>query len=365
MTRRGATGVTGTGVCATLWFTRLSGSSASRITISDADFRDSGSLVIPITVDSSASVLSPSVIIPPGGSTPCMLCDFDCDGDIDLLDFARLASFWQPANNPTGDVGPANGTRPALTPLPDTRVNFEDLFVFGMMWNWYHFSVLGVRKDQTANEEITLITEREGNEEITLTVEREGDYLYIKALGLPSFYMGRILLSSLEKLPQPVFMDNIAGLYDTDDGLCFFSLSPETHINEYITIASFYIPDYNETANISFSLCDLRNQDGTRLNTVYQKTEPARAYNTISGLNVYPNPSNPSFDIELILNESKNVIAGLYDISGRCLNTLRIDNMPQGNNAISFPDNAFSTGIYFIRITTDNESITKRVSIII
>ncbi|HOC26304.1 MAG TPA: FlgD immunoglobulin-like domain containing protein, partial [bacterium] len=66
-----------------------------------------------------------------------LLGDFDADMDIDLRDFTLLSGYWQPVNNTAGDIGPASGTVPALTVTRDGVVNFEDLFVFTRMWNWY------------------------------------------------------------------------------------------------------------------------------------------------------------------------------------------------------------------------------------
>ena len=70
-----------------------------------------------------------------------ILCDFDHDLDIDTRDFALLGTYWNQLNPSAGDVGPASGAVPLLTPAPDGIVDFEDLFTFTRMWNWYYITL--------------------------------------------------------------------------------------------------------------------------------------------------------------------------------------------------------------------------------
>ncbi|MBI5511729.1 MAG: VWA domain-containing protein [Deltaproteobacteria bacterium] len=75
---------------------------------------------------------------------PSLLGDFDQDGDIDLIDFNTLAGNWGSTaatvfGSTGGDIAPVTGTAPNLSPASDGLVNFQDLFVFTRMWNWYRF----------------------------------------------------------------------------------------------------------------------------------------------------------------------------------------------------------------------------------
>ncbi len=38
-----------------------------------------------------------------------------------------------------GDIGPADGDPPNMTPSPDGIVDHRDLFVFTRMFNWFRF----------------------------------------------------------------------------------------------------------------------------------------------------------------------------------------------------------------------------------
>ena len=73
-----------------------------------------------------------------------LLGDFDEDGDIDIVDFNTLVSNFGSTDatltGPTGgDIGPADGDPPNMTPSPDGIVDHRDLFVFTRMFNWFRF----------------------------------------------------------------------------------------------------------------------------------------------------------------------------------------------------------------------------------
>ncbi|MFC1551608.1 putative Ig domain-containing protein [Candidatus Latescibacterota bacterium] len=77
---------------------------------------------------------------------PALIGDYDYDMDIDFFDFVQLIAYWN-AGNLTGDlVGEASGENKAgtapwwnnsyLYPV-DGVIDFEDLAVFTLMYNWY------------------------------------------------------------------------------------------------------------------------------------------------------------------------------------------------------------------------------------
>jgi len=129
MTRVGATsGASGSGTLLTVRFKVLSADCASDLNLNSVQLRQPDNTDLP-AVSSGAHIQSATAV--------GLIGDFDSDLDIDLRDFTLLASYWQPANGTAGDIGPAIGSVPALTVARDGVVNFEDLFVFTRMWNWY------------------------------------------------------------------------------------------------------------------------------------------------------------------------------------------------------------------------------------
>ncbi len=129
MTRVGATtGASGSGTLVSVRFKVLTADCASDLNLNSVQLRQPDNSVLPVT-SSGAHIQSATAV--------GLIGDFDGDLDIDLRDFTLLSSYWQPANTAAGDIGPAAGSVPALTVVRDGVVNFEDLFVFTRMWNWY------------------------------------------------------------------------------------------------------------------------------------------------------------------------------------------------------------------------------------
>jgi hypothetical protein len=84
---------------------------------------------------------------------------------------------------------------------------------------------------------------------------------------------------------------------------------------------------------------------------------------SLSDLNLrnYPNPFNSSTTISFNLEKNAHVNLSVYDISGRRIEVLINENRMAGENNVQFtPENA-SSNIYFIRLTTENNTVTKRM----
>ena len=129
ITRTGTTsGASGSGTLLTIRFKVLVAECASDIGLNSVQLRQ------PDNSEIAASSRSAKI---QAAVSAGLLGDLDKDLDIDLRDFTLLSGYWQPANDARGDIGPASGSVPALTVAKDGVVNFEDLFVFTRMWNWY------------------------------------------------------------------------------------------------------------------------------------------------------------------------------------------------------------------------------------
>ena len=72
---------------------------------------------------------------------------------------------------------------------------------------------------------------------------------------------------------------------------------------------------------------------------------------------IYPNPSNGIFNIGFG-NLSPNKIE-VYDISGKLI--LQKNSLEVTNNQTNIDLSNTSTGVYFVKISTDNNTITKRI----
>jgi hypothetical protein len=94
------------------------------------------------------------------------------------------------------------------------------------------------------------------------------------------------------------------------------------------------------------------NQPGGKLPIIIQTGSSIGAEYIDSQVSVYPNPSNGNFTI----NVYKEYNMSVYDITGRVIYTKLIN-----DGASSIDLSKHNSGIYFVRLTNDNESKVIRV----
>lgn len=78
-------------------------------------------------------------------------------------------------------------------------------------------------------------------------------------------------------------------------------------------------------------------------------------------LSVFPNPFNPKTKIVFSLAETQTVILQIYDINGKKISTLINKNLENGNHEIEFDGSNFQSGIYFLKLSGKNFSLTKKI----
>ncbi|PKP17903.1 MAG: hypothetical protein CVU05_14655, partial [Bacteroidetes bacterium HGW-Bacteroidetes-21] len=76
---------------------------------------------------------------------------------------------------------------------------------------------------------------------------------------------------------------------------------------------------------------------------------------------VYPNPSNGMVYMQLFDLEVKTMAVSVYDISGRKI-SMEINEDGQTNYSMNFGN--LETGIYFINVNVNGQSVTKKISIL-
>ena len=79
----------------------------------------------------------------------------------------------------------------------------------------------------------------------------------------------------------------------------------------------------------------------------------------------YPNPFNPSTTIKYDLNVNANVELAIYDLRGRLVESL-VNEYQEANSDYKVIWNAdmYSSGVYFVRLTTDDDVKTNKVMLI-
>ncbi len=83
---------------------------------------------------------------------------------------------------------------------------------------------------------------------------------------------------------------------------------------------------------------------------------------TISALNIYPNPSSGNFNFQITLTKPQLVTAKVYDMLGQ---TICIKSFPNILNEVYTIDlNSENNGIYFMEISTPNYKLVKKISLL-
>jgi len=75
----------------------------------------------------------------------------------------------------------------------------------------------------------------------------------------------------------------------------------------------------------------------------------------------YPNPFNPTSTITYSIAKKGNVELKVYNILGQELQTLFSGIQSAGSHTVNFDGSRLASGIYFYRLNSDNQSITKKM----
>lgn len=79
----------------------------------------------------------------------------------------------------------------------------------------------------------------------------------------------------------------------------------------------------------------------------------------------YPNPFNPATRINFQLPENSNVTLSVYDVTGRTIAELISGKYyTAGYHSIEFNASSLSSGVYFYKLTTENNSAIKKMALI-
>ncbi len=78
----------------------------------------------------------------------------------------------------------------------------------------------------------------------------------------------------------------------------------------------------------------------------------------------YPNPFNPATSIKFAIPKFSSVKITIFDIAGKELETIINEKLQAGTYQIEWNASKYSSGIYFYKIQTDNNTETKRMTLI-
>ena len=85
---------------------------------------------------------------------------------------------------------------------------------------------------------------------------------------------------------------------------------------------------------------------------------------SVSFNNAYPNPFNPSTNLSFIIPAKANVSIIIYNLKGRAIETLINENLDAGYHSIIWNANNYSSGVYFVKMTSGNFSTTQKLLLV-
>ena len=75
----------------------------------------------------------------------------------------------------------------------------------------------------------------------------------------------------------------------------------------------------------------------------------------------YPNPFNPTTNIAFTLPNKSTVRLEIINMLGQMVDVRNLGDLPAGSHAIEFDASSLSSGVYFYRLKTDNNSISRKM----
>ncbi len=190
------------------------------------------------------------------------------------------------------------------------------------------------------------------------------------ALGMSSFGLLRgTVYDAVNETPIEGVLVEVLGegqsTTTNSSGQFEFSLAPETY-----TIR-FTHPDYvEEQREVTITASTITLLDVGMMPASAAVEEPtAAAPARVALAQNTPNPFNPSTAISFSLPGESAVSLAVFDVSGRLIRTLAAGVLPAGEHTVSWDGRddrgaAASSGIYLYRLTTNGETITRRMTLL-
>jgi hypothetical protein len=82
--------------------------------------------------------------------------------------------------------------------------------------------------------------------------------------------------------------------------------------------------------------------------------------NEISGVSIYPNPISSSVNLEMNIANPSEVSIQVTDLSGKIVATQNLGFLPLGKNQTTIQSASFNNGLYYVTISSNGTSVTKK-----
>jgi hypothetical protein len=302
--------------------------------------------------------------------------DFTCDNKVDGQDLAIFAKAWREQDIAVGDIGPVDSIPPYLRPRPDGRIDFEDLVVFGLMWNWsLDYSAALQSGPYTSAGHVEREVEVSFVEPTVLSVGERKTYSLvlggikdIQTASIRFEYDGRriridslsvnadsrtIVLKRVDNGRGYALVD-VAGL----DGTMDTRLLTKGFVEVSVTaLAPIQEEPITVVAHTYSSKAELTSETVKQIRFNSASSVP-RAFSLQQN---YPNPFNPSTTIGFAIPVSSHVTLTIIDLLGRRVETLIDENREAGEYKVQWNAANLSSGLYFYRLKAAGYTDTKKL----
>lgn len=154
---------------------------------------------------------------------------------------------------------------------------------------------------------------------------------------------------------------------------CRFTFSTMGWNDIYLTdMIQLWLDGYMENRGMV-----IEGESGTKLSKIYSKEAPDfNPYLEILGItgieetevvpidfdfNIYPNPFNAVASINYTITKTSSITLELYDILGKKVETLASTIQPAGSYQINWNASEYPSGVYFCRLSIDDNSSVKKI----
>lgn len=290
-------------------------------------------------------------------------------GLIDANDMNYLSLVWGSNKKDSNlhficDVGPTVDRARRSRPMPDGKIDIEDLMIFAMNYNNTNYNYYPRNIPETQPITITMNSQYTG-EQLTVNLVLDGNQGFVKGLDIPLTYGNGLQLLSVES--GEVWSENGLMLYTNENGVVTISgasLGADELIEGNGTVATLIFSVVGNDTSLGLGHMTARSCENEDIEIVNNPTGDTNNEDSVNIIpvdsylgKVYPNPFNPSTTLQYGLKEAGQVKISVFNARGQLIRTLVNESKAAGTYQIVWDgkDNnghIASSGIYFFRMET-------------
>jgi hypothetical protein len=285
------------------------------------------------------------------------------DGYVNIMDMSALGDSYgvssgHPSFSALADVGPTDNASGTGLPLPDGRVAFDDLMIFGQNFG----EVTPVKSGPRDSQDLMLVWQQDGPQEWSCHLARPcADLRGLRVTaGVPAGVEATVVAGALlGQQAGPVFLKNAGEALNV--GLCLLGQSLGfTGEGELFRVT---LTGEADLSGAAFEARSVENQDlQLSLATAAEGAVPR----TFVSSPIYPNPFNAATTVQFELPEPQRTDVTIYSLDGRQVRTLLSQDMAAGRHVVQWDGTddqggAVASGAYFCSIEAGPYRATQKM----